>query len=100
MTLMGGVGVEPLGPPLGQFSIFVMTSWPLTILPKTGCFDWVLISNQSKYLLSFVLMKNCDPLLFTRPEFAMLSVHFRFESLLMFSSKILPCGVRLYSMVP
>ena len=34
-------------PSVGVVSIFLMTSWPVTIFPKTGCFDGPGV-NQSR----------------------------------------------------
>ena len=59
MTLIIWMGVDGRSPrAVGVVSIFLMTSMPSMMRPKTGCFEGVLLSNQSRYLLWTVLMKN------------------------------------------
>ena len=43
---------------VGTLLIALITSMPSVTLPKTGCLDGVLLSNQSRKALCLVLMKN------------------------------------------
>merc|ERR1740138_1708770 len=59
------------------------------ILPNTGCLDWP-GENQSKFALSFTLMKNWEPPEFGLPVLAIDNVPGALVSLEMSSSLMLP----------
>ena len=71
------IGCLGLSLTVGTLLIAVTMSMPSITLPKTGCWDGVDLSNQSKKLLCTTLMKNWLPPVFGWPVFAMLSVPMR-----------------------
>merc|ERR1719409_787336 len=83
---MGTTGLSLL---VLTLEILVTTSMPRVILPKTGCFD-APGENQSRFLLSATLRKNCEPPEFGRPVLAMDNVPGALLSLEIFSSLMLP----------
>ena len=79
---------------MGTLEIFSIKSYPSTTLPKTGCADGVLRSNQFRKLLLFTLMKNCEPPEFGAPVFAMDKVPGSFPNCAVNSSSMLPPASR------
>ena len=80
---------------VGTLLIALITSMPSVTLPKTGCLEGVLVSNQSRKALCLVLMKNCEPPESGIPVLAMDSVPTSLESLAVNSSGMLPPPLRV-----
>merc|ERR1711892_859072 len=89
-------GVLGLSPgPVGTVLMALITSMPSVILPKTGCFEGVLVSNQSRKALCLVLMKNCEPPESGAPVLAIDSVPISLEIFAVSSSGMLPPPLRV-----